>query len=179
MPANVFNRRRTWLPAASVLFIATLSACGARQVQLLFPPQNDTGEYWKCPVADASARPEHRENQCTRVYGGLAPDIGNSGRVAHIDVRTCELGEFRSITIVDADSSSPTLYVTCGQPVGGQTAGSQTGGGTSATPPNLNGGLPSSPPSASDAVPTPDSPTPQSDLNGGLPPPEATPTTNP
>src|SRR6185295_5309850 len=89
--------------AVALCVAASVTACGARHVQLLFPPQNDSGEYWKCPPADPNEPPERRKNKCVLVSGGFGPQIGNTGRTTRVDTRECDIGEFRSITIMDAD----------------------------------------------------------------------------
>lgn len=159
MPGIDFFIRRSSQFAIAACLLAGASACGGRHIQLLFPSQNDSGDLFTCKVSNnIDAKPEHRQVNCVDHPEGFAPEVGNKGRVVHVDVRNCKVGEIRTITIMDADRANPTVYVTCGQSV------SANPGPSPLT--DLNGGLPSTsnaPPPAS------------SDLNGGLPANTATP----
>jgi hypothetical protein len=132
---DLFNRRRAPFAIAACL-LASGSACGGRHIQLLFPSQNDSGDLFTCNVSNnVDAKPEHRQVNCVDHPEGFPGEVGNKGRVVHVDVRNCKVGEIRTITIMDADRANPTVYVTCGQSV--------SAGGNSGSLTDLNGGLPS------------------------------------
>lgn len=90
------------------------AGCG-HHVQLLFPPNNATAEHFRCAPAEPKARPEHRTPRCTALAGGPSAEVGNTGETVRIDVPDCPGGAYKTITIMDADESDPTVYVTCGQ----------------------------------------------------------------
>jgi hypothetical protein len=146
--------RRGWPLAIAACLLVAASACGGRHIQLLFPSQNDSGDLFTCQVSNnVDAKPEHRQVNCVDHPEGFPPEVGNKGRVVHLDVRNCKVGEIRTITIMDADRANPTVYVTCGQSVSAATGPSPLT--------DLNGGLPST----TSAPP----PAPANDLGGGLP----------
>jgi hypothetical protein len=92
--------------------ITFLSACGAQHTKLMFTPQNDSGQYWKCTKADSTKRPEHREAKC-ELIGQEPKEVGNAD--VGVDMPACDSGVYRSIWILNADSASPTVIVSCGQ----------------------------------------------------------------
>lgn len=108
MSIHVFSSRAALLACA-----AYLGACaGAQHTQLLFTAQNDAGESFQCTKADSGVRSEHRQAKCSAI--GSAPvEVGNAD--VHVDMPVCDSGVYRTITIMNADSDSPTVYVTCGQ----------------------------------------------------------------
>jgi hypothetical protein len=109
---------RSWPWPILACVLAGSSACAGQHVQLLFTPLNEAGGIYRCSPADPSARPEHRSAKC-ETLGTLPPEVGNTGNTTRVDVPDCESGSYKTITIMDADEDSPTVFVTCGQSAAG------------------------------------------------------------
>ena len=95
----------------ALLFIA---ACGHNHVQLMFPVPSPSAEYYECKKA-TDGKPEARTPQCTRATQ-IDPARENQAGTQHVDMPPCENSDrYYRVTILNADTTEPTVLVRCGQ----------------------------------------------------------------
>jgi hypothetical protein len=97
-----------------LLVLLSTAACGHNHVQLMFPVQSASAEYYECKKAQ-DAKPEARAPQCARATD-IDPARENQGSTQHVDVPRCKNSDqYYKVTILNADTAEPTLLVRCGQ----------------------------------------------------------------
>jgi hypothetical protein len=108
--------KRPWLHAlaACVLFAAACS----HHVQLQFLAQNAGAESYQCSKM-TETKPETTKPNCQQ-RTVIDPTLENQARTTHVVIPDCETvgNKYYRITVLNADSSSPTVLVTCAQGAG-------------------------------------------------------------
>jgi hypothetical protein len=91
-----------------------IGACGHNHVQLMFPVQSASAEYYECKKAQ-NAGPEARTPQCASATD-IDPARENQQGTQHVDMPRCKNSDqYYKVTILNADTAEPTVLVRCGQ----------------------------------------------------------------